>query len=93
MYTLAKCYVLFLKVCAGATTSTLTMLNKVQWYSRTDAALVGTRNLPIEVRYNMAQSDLRYRQRITGGILCGTIYVRGYSRGETGNYGGFVREI
>ena len=60
------------------------MLNQVQWYSRTDAALVGTPGLPIEVRYGLATSDLRYRQRITGGTLCGTIYVRGWYRGESG---------
>ena len=62
------------------------MLNRVQWYSRTDAALVGTRGLPIEVRYGLATTDLRYRQRITGGTLCGTIHVNGCSwcRGESG---------
>ena len=60
------------------------MLNRVQWYSRTDAALVGTPGLAIEVRYGLASTDLRYRQRITGGILCGTIYVRGSFRGESG---------
>ena len=60
------------------------MLNRVQWYSRTDAALVGTPGLPIEVRYGLATTDLKYRQRITGGTLCGTIYVRGWYRGESG---------
>ena len=47
------------------------------WYSRTDAALVGTPNLPIEIRYNVPTTGLVARRRITQGTLCGTTYVRG----------------
>ena len=65
------------KVCAHRTT-----LVRVIWYSRSDAALVGTPNLPMEIRYGLRHADLRNRRRITGGSLCGSFYVKGWDPGE-----------
>ena len=66
------------EVCARRTT-----LNAVIWYSRTDAALVGSRNQHIDIRYGLTHADLRNGRRITGGSLCGTIYIRGWDKGES----------
>ena len=71
-------------MCAGSTTSSLTALNRVTWYSRSDAAQVGQRGIGIEIRYKVPTSGLRYRSRITQGTLCGTTYIRGTSAGESG---------
>ena len=60
------------------------MLNRVQWYSRSDAAQVGQRGLPIEVRYEVPTTSLTRGQRITGGTLCGTLYINGNYAGESG---------
>ena len=73
-----------MKVCAGSTTSTITMLNRVQWYSRSDAAQVGQRGLSIEVRYEVPTTSLQSRRRITGGKLCGTLRINGNYAGESG---------
>ena len=71
------------KVCAGSTTSTITQLNRVQWYSRSDAAQVGQRGLRIEVRYEVPTTSLQSRRRITGGKLCGSLYINGNIAAES----------
>jgi len=73
----------WLAVCAGSTTSTITKLNGIQWYSRSDAAQVGQKGLQIEVRYEVPRTSLRSRQRITSGKLCGTITINGDFAGES----------
>ena len=74
----------YLKVCAGSTISTITQLNGIQWYSRSDAAQVGQKGLQIEVRYEVPRTSLQSRQRITSGKLCGTITIDGNFAGESG---------
>ena len=74
---------LYLKVCAGSTISTITQLNGIQWYSRSDAAQVGQKGLQIEVRYEVPRADLQSRKRITSGKLCGTITINGDVAGES----------
>ena len=75
---------MYRKVCAGSTTSTITQLNGIQWYSRSDAAQVGQKGLQIEVRYEVPKADLQSRKRITSGKLCGTITINGNFPGESG---------
>ena len=58
-------------------------MNEVYWYSRTDTKLHGQVGLQIEIRYGLKNADLRYRQHITGGHLCGRISIRGTYKGES----------